>query len=170
VQKVISGINAGIFACGQTGTGKTHPMTGTKADPGITQLAAASLYNSGMKIGVSYMQIYLNTGTDLLSKASAKLKMREVVRETDSQIMADGLSTHTIGSAADVDELTSYSKGATIQRQGASRNHCRGRLQRHKLQQGCHHPWQGTSRNHCRGCNNTSNSSYTTATSRAPQT
>jgi hypothetical protein len=39
VQSVLSGYNATVFAYGATGSGKTHTMMGTDADPGVWRRA-----------------------------------------------------------------------------------------------------------------------------------
>ena len=79
VRKVVTeGINATIFAYGQTGTGKTYTMVGaggarktSDLQPGAVQLAASDILELAQaclaRVCVSYMQIYLNTVTDLLA-------------------------------------------------------------------------------------------------------
>jgi centromeric protein E len=44
VKSWIKGINGTIFAYGQTSSGKTHTMVGTKEEPGIVQLAIKDIF------------------------------------------------------------------------------------------------------------------------------
>ena len=46
VDAVRQGYNATVFAYGQTGTGKTHTMQGTDADPGVAPRAVTQLFDS----------------------------------------------------------------------------------------------------------------------------
>ena len=46
VDAVRQGFNATVFAYGQTGTGKTHTMQGTDADPGVAPRAVSQLFDS----------------------------------------------------------------------------------------------------------------------------
>ena len=41
---MVHGINATIFAYGQTASGKTHTMRGTAADPGVIPRALRTLF------------------------------------------------------------------------------------------------------------------------------
>jgi len=87
VSDVLTGYNATIFAYGQTGTGKTHTMMGTSADPGIIPRVAAALFdgvgnsdeNIDFTIAVSYVEIYMEKIRCLLDPA--QLKNNLAVRE-----------------------------------------------------------------------------------------
>ena len=46
VKSTMIGINSTIFAYGQTSTGKTHTMFGSKEDPGVTRLAVADIFHT----------------------------------------------------------------------------------------------------------------------------
>ena len=46
VKSTMIGINSTIFAYGQTSTGKTHTMFGSKEDPGVTRRAVADIFHT----------------------------------------------------------------------------------------------------------------------------
>ena len=73
---VFSG-SAVCFAFGQTGAGKTHTLLGSKAEPGLYQLAAEDLFTLAqsssesygvLNIWASYYEIYFGNLYDLLNK------------------------------------------------------------------------------------------------------
>lgn len=77
VDAVLAGFNACVFAFGQTGSGKTFTITGGAeryADRGIIPRALGRLFDAfasrsgdaSFAAGVSYMEIYNETGYDLL--------------------------------------------------------------------------------------------------------
>ena len=107
ITSVLSGINATIFAYGQTGTGKTHTMMGNLAEPGLAMLFARDLLLATTQTGsnieecvleLSFLQVYGNHVTDLLGDSKLNLK----VRSTNVQVEVEGLTTHPIHSEADV--------------------------------------------------------------------
>lgn len=83
VGHVMNGFNGTVFAYGMTGTGKTHSMQGTAADPGIIPLSAETLFAAAAKgdykVRVSYLEIYNEHLNDLLSPntPSEDIKLRE---------------------------------------------------------------------------------------------
>jgi centromeric protein E len=85
---IIKGVNATIFAYGQTSTGKTWTMLGNEEDPGIIPLALKDLFSKissheGSESGViysvkaSYLEIYNEIIYDLLDRANSNLKVHE---------------------------------------------------------------------------------------------
>lgn len=73
VNKVINGYHGTIFAYGQTSSGKTHTMLGTKENPGIIRMAAEQIFDEIQKcpagktfmIKVKYFEIYNENVIDL---------------------------------------------------------------------------------------------------------
>ena len=67
---------ATCFAFGQTGAGKSYTLLGTKSVPGLYQLAAQEIfelmnaeeYGGGLRLWVSYYEIYCGQLFDLLNK------------------------------------------------------------------------------------------------------
>lgn len=62
----MNGFNGTIFAYGQTGTGKTHTMEGTKEQPGVTPRSFEHIFSAiksapdtkKFLVSVAYLEIY----------------------------------------------------------------------------------------------------------------
>jgi len=91
----LQGINATVFAYGQTASGKTHTVRGTDVSPGLIPLSIKELF-SGInsqnkhifKVTVSFFELYNETINDLLEPANQNLD----IRENYSGIYIKGLS------------------------------------------------------------------------------
>ena len=80
VRSVMNGFNATIFAYGQTGSGKTFTITGGPeryVDRGIIPRSLTMMFeqmkertDAQFQMHISYLEIYNNTGYDLLGKCS----------------------------------------------------------------------------------------------------
>ncbi len=78
VDAALTGVNAAIFAYGQTGAGKTHTMIGTTDDRGLIPRALEYLFEAmpqnendptgSIEVKCSFLEIYNGTITDLLRK------------------------------------------------------------------------------------------------------
>ena len=86
---VINGINGSIFAYGQTSSGKTHTMIGTREQPGILALSAAEIFrriantlDREFIVRASFVEIYNERTFDLLSDSiePPSVAIREDVR------------------------------------------------------------------------------------------
>ena len=80
VRSVVDGYNGTVFAYGQTAAGKTHTMLGSKGSPGVLPLAVNEIMNCisqaphrAFLIRCSYIEIYKETITDLLSKKTLEV-------------------------------------------------------------------------------------------------
>lgn len=80
----MNGINGTIFAYGQTSSGKTYTMQGTKSSPGIISLSIKDVFNFIEKhshgeflLRVSYLEIYNEVIKDLLQPNKDNLKIHE---------------------------------------------------------------------------------------------
>lgn len=84
VQSVMDGFNCSAFVYGATGAGKTHTMLGNDAEPGITYLTMAYLFEEinrlsverKFDIGISYLEVYNEQVMNLITK-TGPLKLRE---------------------------------------------------------------------------------------------
>ena len=109
-ENVITGYNGTIFAYGQTGTGKTHTITGVAKDPvqkGIMPRAFENIFtqiSSDTKkqflVRVSYLEIYNETIRDLLAKKGASGNLE--LRDKDSGVYVKDLATFVVKSAEDM--------------------------------------------------------------------
>jgi kinesin family protein 6/9 len=92
IDDALDGYNGTIFAYGQTGSGKTYSMTGggkEYGDRGIIPRAIAYLFEQKAKktdghinIQISYLEIYLNTGYNLLDAKHATSKLSDLPKVT----------------------------------------------------------------------------------------
>eukprot|EP00727_Mastigamoeba_balamuthi_P002532 m51a1_g12276 putative kinesin heavy chain (192) ;mRNA; f:226847-227593 len=117
VNDVLDGFNGTIFAYGQTGAGKSYTMMGPDGSimdddmRGVIPRAAGQLFDairgdkgevSEWKIKCSYLEIYLETVTDLFRPELSNLK----VRETPSQgVWVDGLTEEFATCEQDIFDL-----------------------------------------------------------------
>ncbi|XP_026671075.1 centromere-associated protein E-like isoform X1 [Ceratina calcarata] len=130
---VFSGYNACLVAYGQSASGKTYTMMGTKEDPGLTPRLCEGLFarieqqNESYRVSVSYLEIYNERVRDLLKSSSSAsgLRVREHPRLGP---YVQGLTQHvvrTLGTLMSyVEEGTKARKTAsTLQNPSSSRSH-----------------------------------------------
>jgi centromeric protein E len=75
VDAVLRGVNGTVMAYGQTSSGKTHTMTGTRGDPGVMIRAMEDIFQAvseqrerrTFEVKASYMEIYNEEIRDLLA-------------------------------------------------------------------------------------------------------
>ncbi|CAG0888246.1 unnamed protein product, partial [Cyprideis torosa] len=137
VENVLEGYNGTIFAYGQTGTGKTYTMEGSREVPelrGIIPNSFAHIFGHIAKqddtknflVRVSYLEIYNEEVRDLLVKGS---KTRLEVRErSDIGVYVKDLSAYVVNNADDMDRIMTIGNknrvvGATNMNQVSSRSH-----------------------------------------------
>uniref|UniRef100_A0A1I7ZH11 Kinesin-like protein n=2 Tax=Steinernema glaseri TaxID=37863 RepID=A0A1I7ZH11_9BILA len=137
VENVLKGYNGTIFAYGQTGTGKTHTMSGNGNDPdqrGIIPNSFAHIFAHISKcqhdktflVRVSYLEIYNEEIRDLLSKDQSQ--HLEIKEQHGVGVFVRGLSSVTVSSADDMDKIMQFgnnnrSVGATNMNAKSSRSH-----------------------------------------------
>lgn len=135
VESVLAGYNGTIFAYGQTGTGKTHTMTGVPDVPelrGITPNAFAHIFSaiasaSGEEylVRASYLEIYNEEIRDLLGDPKAKLQLKE---SPDTGVFVKDLSVFVVKGTQEIDALMARGAknrvvGATHMNAQSSRSH-----------------------------------------------
>ncbi|KAK2079949.1 hypothetical protein QBZ16_002344 [Prototheca wickerhamii] len=154
VEHCLAGFNAAIFAYGQTGAGKTHTMQGRAetdpetgalhADCGMTlrvfrelfakmrgaaaegSAASASSSATEYDVSISFVEIYNEEVTDLLSPSSGPLAVRD--GGPGGGVFVQDLSWHAVRSAADALELARRGSenrriAATQMNERSSRSH-----------------------------------------------
>ncbi|CAH2091737.1 unnamed protein product [Euphydryas editha] len=129
VEAATAGFNGTIFAYGQTSSGKTYTMTGTKNAPGIIPLAVINLFDiiknipdRDFLVRVSYVEIYNETLIDLLD-----IKKIIKISETHQGVKVDATEKLTT-SPEEVLEIMREGKanrqtGATNMNEESSRSH-----------------------------------------------
>ena len=111
VDWLLQGFNSSIIAYGPTSTGKTYTMEGPRlieGDPyrGVIPRSFETLFSSlqnerGVSVKASYLQIYMENLSDLLSPSSSPLS----IREEKKQLRVEGLSEWPVKSVHDVWKL-----------------------------------------------------------------
>ncbi|CAG5116214.1 unnamed protein product, partial [Candidula unifasciata] len=136
VDSVLKGFNGTIFAYGQTGTGKTHTMQGTKQskdDWGVIPNSFEQIFqhisqseNQQYLVRASYLEIYQEEIRDLLSKDQSKrLELKE---RTDTGVYVKDLSSFVTKSVKEIEHVmnvgnSNRSVGATNMNEHSSRSH-----------------------------------------------
>lgn len=137
VNKVLEGYNGTIFAYGQTGTGKTYTMSGSKSSPqmrGIIPNSFAHIFgyiakadeNQKFLVRATYLEIYNEEIRDLLGKdQNNKLEVKE---RPDIGVYVKDLTGYVVNNADDLDRIMVIGNknrvtGATAMNACSSRSH-----------------------------------------------
>ncbi|KAL0453198.1 UNVERIFIED_CONTAM: Kinesin-like protein KIN-7O [Sesamum latifolium] len=132
VAAAVSGFNGTVFAYGQTSSGKTHTMRGSKSELGVISLAVHDLFNIIQQdmdreflLRMSYMEIYNEEINDLLAPEHRKLQIHESI---ERGIFVAGLREEIVASADQVLELMEFGEshrhiGETNMNVYSSRSH-----------------------------------------------
>ena len=137
IENVLEGYNGTIFAYGQTGTGKTHTMTGQENDPiqkGIMPRSFEDIFKriegdseqTQFLIRASYLEIYNEEIRDLLSKNPRnRLDLHE---KPDSGVYVRDLSYFAVKSVEEINDvlkigMKNRSVGSTNMNAVSSRSH-----------------------------------------------
>lgn len=136
VSSILDGFNGTIFAYGQTGTGKTYTMEGSKMDHerrGIIPRSFEHIFNhigrtENMQylVRASYLEIYQEEIRDLLHPdQSLRFELKE---KPDTGVFVKDLSSAVCKSAAEIQQLMNVGNqnrtiGATNMNEHSSRSH-----------------------------------------------
>ena len=137
VASAIAGYHGAIFCYGQTSTGKTYTMNGSKNHPGLIPLAVddvfqhiALLREKQFVLRVSYLEIYNETVNDLLRPSSMNLRIFD---DPQFGVLIKGLEETLVVSQEQVFSLIAAGEshrhiGATNFNHRSSRSHTIFRL------------------------------------------
>ncbi|XP_034298093.1 centromere-associated protein E isoform X1 [Pantherophis guttatus] len=109
IKSAVQGYNGTIFAYGQTASGKTHTILGTKDGPGILPMAINDVFNTICSIPdrefllrISYMEIHNETIQDLLCSNIRKKKSLVVREDINRTIYVEDLNEEVVVSPEEV--------------------------------------------------------------------
>ena len=133
VESAMDGYHASVFAYGQTNTGKTYTMSGTKENPGIVPLAVEDCFRlidtldtpREYLLRVSFLEIYNEQIIDLLTTNPQPVRIFET---NNGDVVVRGLSEEVVSSPAQVFSLicqgeTRRQVGSTNMNKHSSRSH-----------------------------------------------
>ncbi|XP_031227166.1 kinesin-like protein KIF18A [Mastomys coucha] len=109
LRSFLNGYNCTVFAYGATGSGKTHTMLGSVAEPGVMYLTMLDLFKCMDEIkeekncstAVSYLEVYNEQIRDLLTN-SGPLAVRE---DAQRGVVVQGLTLHQPKSSEEILQL-----------------------------------------------------------------
>mmetsp|Transcript_286 Transcript_286/g.853 ORF Transcript_286/g.853 Transcript_286/m.853 type:complete len:767 (-) Transcript_286:217-2517(-) len=135
VESVLQGYNGTIFAYGQTGTGKTHTMSGPNLGEhrGIIPRAFSHVFTyigstdaEQYLVRASFLEIYNEEVRDLLSKdPKNKLELKE---DVERGVYVKDLTSYVVKGVSELEHVMAAgnknrSVGATLMNQDSSRSH-----------------------------------------------
>ncbi|KAM0920650.1 hypothetical protein ACQ4PT_007390 [Festuca glaucescens] len=107
---IFEGVNATLFACGATGSGKTYMMQGTEDLPGLIPLAVSTILKLGAdtscSVEISYYEVYMGRCYDLLEPKDKEIMALD---DQDGNLQLRGLAWVRVRSMEEFLEV--YSKG-----------------------------------------------------------
>ncbi|KAI4301878.1 hypothetical protein L6164_035115 [Bauhinia variegata] len=147
LKSAIDGYNVCILAYGQTGTGKTFTMDGTKERPGIIPRALEELFrlasldnSSSLTFSMSMLEVYMGNLRDLLAPRSS-IRTYESMTKCNLNIQTDAKGMVEIEGLSEVEILDYsrarwwYNKGKRVRstswtnvNEASSRSHCLTRI------------------------------------------
>lgn len=132
VDSAMEGFNVTVLAYGQTASGKTYTMMGSQQEFGIVQLVVERIFTviesqpeREFLLRCSYIEIYNETISDLLSSTHQKLKVQELA---EGHVIVQNLSETNVNSTDAVLKLMQQGNkqrkvGGTSMNERSSRSH-----------------------------------------------
>jgi len=144
IDDALHGVNGTIFAYGQTGSGKTFTITGGAeryVDRGLIPRTISDLFErirqdgqSSYKVLISYLEIYNDSGYDLLSRDDAAAKLEDLPKvglqeDQDGNMHLKNLSVNIAATEEDALNLlflgdTNRVVAETPMNDASTRSHC----------------------------------------------
>ncbi|XP_042420346.1 kinesin-like protein KIN-14B isoform X1 [Zingiber officinale] len=138
IKSALDGYNVCIFAYGQTGTGKTYSMEGSRSNPGIVIRGIQALFqqalesNHTFQFNFSMLEIYMGGLRDLLVPRSSKQRKPpalSIQMNSNGGVEIENLVSVEVHNFEQVKTLynlgkRSRSTGATKSNLNSSRSHC----------------------------------------------
>jgi kinesin family member 6/9 len=140
IDYVLNGFNSTLFTYGQTGSGKTYTMTGSSKryeDRGIIprtfeyMISQVNQRNdgNGVKLFVSFMEIYNDTALDLLANSQDEIDQDEIVAINRKHAKNNAISRHQIHNTREALSLLMLAESRrmyarTSMNGKSSRSHC----------------------------------------------
>eukprot|EP00494_Astrolonche_serrata_P024904 UN25164 len=135
INSVLDGYNVCIFAYGQTGTGKTYTMEGTKENPGVNVRALQKIFHEksvckskDFSIQITMCEIYCEKLFDLLSETKGAKVALKVKQNSKGESIVEGINKITINSYEELVKIfengqRNRSTGVTNMNSHSSRSH-----------------------------------------------
>lgn len=132
IDSAMDGFNVTVLAYGQTASGKTYTMMGSQKECGIVQLAIERIFSTieqnperAFLLRCSYIEIYNETISDLLSSTHQKLKLQELA---EGNVIVHNLIETNVNSPDAVIKLMQQGNkhrkvGGTSMNERSSRSH-----------------------------------------------
>ena len=115
IDSVFRGFNATILAYGQTGTGKSFTISGTRTEPGIIPRAVEDIFakiyeakNTQFLLRASFLQLYKEQIQDLLDTRTKNLRIREQQTQDGVLIYVDNLSEFIVRNPQELFQLLEH--------------------------------------------------------------
>lgn len=115
IESVFRGFNATILAYGQTGTGKSFTISGTRAEPGIIPRAVEDIFakiyeakDTQFLLRASFLQLYKEQIQDLLDTRTKNLRIREQQTQDGVLIYVDNLSEFIVRNPQELFQLLEH--------------------------------------------------------------
>lgn len=115
IDSVFRGFNATILAYGQTGTGKSFTISGTRTEPGIIPRAVEDIFakiyeakDTQFLLRASFLQLYKEQIQDLLDTRTKNLRIREQQTQDGVLIYVDNLSEFIVRNPQELFQLLEH--------------------------------------------------------------
>lgn len=115
IDSVFRGFNATILAYGQTGTGKSFTISGTRTEPGIIPRAVEDIFtkinearDTQFLLRASFLQLYKEQIQDLLDTRTKNLRIREQQTQDGVSIYVDNLSEFIVRNPQELFQLLDH--------------------------------------------------------------